>query len=201
MLSKAHLNTVMDLGTGDGKFAYSFAQAHPDTLVIAIDADKQQMRELSHKANRKPPKGGLENLVFFWSAVEDLSEDLTDIAQTIYVNFPWGSLLAGTIKAEPEFISVFSRLLKPQGKLEIMCSYSELYEPQMMEKYQLPTLSPGYVLEVMTKEYLTHGLELKQAMELGAKQKAELQGSWPKSLVNSRAGRQIYKLVFKKNGV
>ena len=42
---------VVDLGAGDGKWAYRRAQAHLDELVIAIEPVRENVREASAKAS------------------------------------------------------------------------------------------------------------------------------------------------------
>src|SRR5437762_3501904 len=58
-LMRAHAGVTIDLGAGDGRFAYRYAAAHPDRLVIAIDPVRENLREMSARAARKPERGGM----------------------------------------------------------------------------------------------------------------------------------------------
>ncbi|MBL8014560.1 MAG: hypothetical protein JNK26_00005, partial [Candidatus Doudnabacteria bacterium] len=84
---------VIDMGTGDGRYVYDMAKDDPQTLYVGVDADKQQMQDLSHKANRKPAKGGLDNVLFLWAPAEQAPQELVGCADELIINFPWGSLL------------------------------------------------------------------------------------------------------------
>ena len=84
---------MIDIGTGDGRFVSASAKANPDKFFIGIDANVKPLEKPSIKATRKPSKGGLPNALFVQAAVEDLPEELNGLANQIYVNFPWGSLL------------------------------------------------------------------------------------------------------------
>jgi 16S rRNA (adenine(1408)-N(1))-methyltransferase len=58
---------AIDLGTGDGRNVLALAAAHPDTLVIGVDANGAGMAEASRKAARK---GALPNALFAVAAAE-----------------------------------------------------------------------------------------------------------------------------------
>lgn len=199
-LAEAYSSVAFDLGTGDGKFAYKLAAEQPQTLVVAVDADKSQMEKLSHKASRKPEKGGLGNLIFIWSAVEQLpSDQLKSIADKAYVNFPWGSLLAGIIKAEPEFLRVIGDLVKPSGELEILTSYDEKFEPETIAKYRLPELNQAYIEGSLASAYSNSGMNLNAWSKLPEQYKSQLHGTWPKRLHGSRNSREVISIIFTRS--
>src|SRR2546421_12726213 len=81
---------VVDVGTGDGRYPYELASAHPDWLVMGIDALDEPMGEMAHKASRKPAKGGRANVVFVRAAVEALPVEVHGIADEGHVLLPWG---------------------------------------------------------------------------------------------------------------
>ena len=68
------VRTLVDVGTGDGRYAYALASAHPDWFVIGIDALEEPMGEVAHKASRKPARGGRANVVYVRAAAEALGK-------------------------------------------------------------------------------------------------------------------------------
>ena len=45
---------AVDVGTGDAHYAYTLAGAHPDWLVVGVDALDEPMGEIAYKSTRKP---------------------------------------------------------------------------------------------------------------------------------------------------
>jgi 16S rRNA (adenine(1408)-N(1))-methyltransferase len=182
---------VIDLGTGDGKFAYEYAASHPDTLVIGIDADKQQAEDISYKASRKPAKGGLENVIFIWAKAEELPLELADIADEIYVNFPWGNLLSGVMLADVQMLSEIKRVAKPDAKFHLYVSYDAKFEEEKMAELELPLLSLNFLRNVLTKKYLDLGFMIQDLRIISAEDKQNLLSSWPKRILSKR-DRDVY---------
>ena len=50
-------NATVDVGTGDGRFAYHLASADPTRLVIGIDALDEPMGEVAARPRANPPAG------------------------------------------------------------------------------------------------------------------------------------------------
>src|SRR5438132_4897332 len=46
--------TIVDVGTGDGHYAYALAAERPEARVVAFDALEEPMAEIAHRARRKP---------------------------------------------------------------------------------------------------------------------------------------------------
>jgi 16S rRNA (adenine(1408)-N(1))-methyltransferase len=75
----------IDLGTGDGRYATYLAAQHPEWLIIGLDACRDNVR----MASRRAPA----NLLFVIANALELPGELTDIAHSASLLFPWGSLL------------------------------------------------------------------------------------------------------------
>jgi len=131
-------NVLIDVGTGDGRFVYHHAGAHPDVLAIGIDAVREQMREVSAKASRKSARGGLRNCMFIEAAVESLPVELTGIADQLTVNYPWGSLLAAFLLPNTAILQGIVRLAKPGATLNVLLNYSVFEDKSYMERLNLP---------------------------------------------------------------
>jgi 16S rRNA (adenine(1408)-N(1))-methyltransferase len=79
---------VVDIETGDGRFVSVLARQNPRQFYIGIDANAKSLEKISMKATGKPSKGGLPNVLFVQAAVENLPEELNEIADEIHIHFP-----------------------------------------------------------------------------------------------------------------
>lgn len=187
---------VADIGTGDARFAYDYAKSHSDTFVIAIDADAQAMQELSAKADKKPPKGGLNNFVAIWAAAESLPVELKNKISHIYINFPWGSLLGGVAKAEELILRNISAVAAKDAKLEINFTYHQTYEPTVVSELELPELNQENI-NLLTQKYLEFGWKLISAVKLNNSEIGELSQSWAKRITSQRQ-REVWNLKLER---
>ena len=82
-----HQRVILDLGTGDGKFALHHARNFPSHFVIGVDSCRENLHEFS--------RAKLTNLLFLIARAQDLPHELNGLVSHITINFPWGSLLHG----------------------------------------------------------------------------------------------------------
>ena len=60
-LASRHADVAIDLGTGDGRFAYNYAAEHSDTLVVGLDRNCARSRAVTarlHHDRRALPRAG-----------------------------------------------------------------------------------------------------------------------------------------------
>ena len=76
---------ILDLGTGDGKFAFHYARAFPRHFVIGVDACRENLREHS--------RAKLPNALFIIASAQDLPNKLNGLVSHITINFPWAVCL------------------------------------------------------------------------------------------------------------
>lgn len=189
---KEYEEIVVDVGTGDGKFAYEYAKNNPESLVIGLDADKSQLVKVSHKAQRKPARGGLTNLIFLWHAAEEIPSELFGIADQVFINFPWGNLLSGVMLSTPESFSLMERVmsvLKPGGKLSLFVTFDPKFEEQKISQLNLPELSLEFLQTELTQKYAELGLQVERVWELTDEEKRNFPSSWPKRILDKRERR------------
>jgi 16S rRNA (adenine(1408)-N(1))-methyltransferase len=74
------------------------------------------MAEASRRAAKPPKKGGLPNALFAVASAERVPEELHGQADELTIQFPWGSLLRGTLGLDGEAARGIARLLKPGGR-------------------------------------------------------------------------------------
>src|SRR6185369_16854166 len=82
----------LDLGTGDGKFAFHYARTFPRHFIIGVDACRENLREHS---NAKLP-----NALFVIANAQRLPYELNGLVSHITINFPWGSLLESLLSGD-----------------------------------------------------------------------------------------------------
>jgi len=76
--------------------AYQLARRHPESFVVGLDANPDNMRRTAAKAAGPARKGGLPNLVYLWESVERLPTFARGVTE-LHVLMPWGSLLRGLL--------------------------------------------------------------------------------------------------------
>jgi 16S rRNA (adenine(1408)-N(1))-methyltransferase len=178
---------VVDVGTGDGRYAYDLASAHPDWLVIGIDALDEPMGEIAHRASRKPAKGGRANVLFVRAAAEALPAELHGIADEVHVLLPWGRLLEGVVLADEEVLGGLAALGRPGARVDVTLN-GEIWEASMPVRYeQLPVPTPQYVTEVVAPGFARVGIELGPARYLSAEEAKGMPTTWARKLGHGRA--------------
>ncbi len=186
-LRAAAERTIVDAGTGDGRYAYAQASAHPEWLVIGVDALDEPMGETAHKALRKPAKGGRANVVFVRAAVEALPDELHGIADEVHVILPWGRLLEGIVLADVDVLDGLAALGRPGARVQITLNGEIWVEstPARYEHLRVPT--PEYVTEVVAPGFARAGIELDAARYLSADETSALPTTWARKLGHGRA--------------
>lgn len=117
--ARASQRVIVDLGTGDGRWTYRLARAHPEWCCIGVDANAAAMRESSWRAARKVARGGAPNAWFVLAAVESLPEALFSIADEVRVQYPWGSLRRMLLVSDRNGLDRIARIGKPGAKFHI----------------------------------------------------------------------------------
>src|SRR5919199_344113 len=90
---RPYRSVLIDLGTGDGRYVRSVAQASPERFVIGLDACRENLRSVSRSAP--------SNALFVIANALDLPWELRGLAGHITINFPWGSLLGALVEGDP----------------------------------------------------------------------------------------------------
>jgi len=182
---------LVDIGTGDGKFAYLTAQRQPDWFCIGVDADLSSLSECSRKSLRKPERGGVPNVLYVVSGVEDLPPELDGIADRVTVHLPWGSLLVGIVQAEADVLSGLARVGKPGAELELLIGYSRKYEECEMRRRGLPDLSLAFVDESMAQGFANAGLRIVERRTLTNEELKAIPLTWGRRLAHGRERETI----------
>jgi 16S rRNA (adenine(1408)-N(1))-methyltransferase len=181
-----YATTAIDVGTGDGRFAYHLATQDRDQLVIGLDALAENMGERAATATRKPAKGGRANLLFVHAAIEALPPELAGVADDVHVLLPWGALLEGIVLARADVLGGIAALCAPGGRVMVILN-GEIWIDSTPARYQqLPVPNPEYVAEVVAPGFARVGIELGPARYSTAEEAKELPTTWARRLGHGR---------------
>jgi 16S rRNA (adenine(1408)-N(1))-methyltransferase len=182
---------VVDLGTGDGRLVYKNALKNPKVFYIGIDPSGKQLKIFARDVQRKK----LENVLFVVGSIEHLPNELKNVADEIYVNFPWGSLLETFVKPIEDNLSNLIKLMKEGGVIKVIFGYDELLEPSETNRMSLPTIDLDYIKKVLAPEYEKIGLKINEFGQFDRKsQKAET--TWYKRL--NRSNRTWFYVILSR---
>lgn len=184
--------TIVDLGTGDGRFVYKEALKNPNNLYIGIDPSEKQLAIYTREINKKR----LKNAKFIVGSADNLPKYLIGTVDEVNINFPWGRLLEVVVKADTGFSNIVS-LLKVSGLLKIIFGYHTDLEPSESSRLELSDISFDYVKNSLSEKYKTFGLYPRSITLLSKSDLKALESSWGKRLAFGR-DREIYQLIFER---
>ena len=111
---------TLDLGTGDGKFAFCHAGKFPNHFVIGVDSCRENLREYS--------RAKLPNLLYIIASAQDLPHELSGLVSHITINFPWSSLLESLLIGDPKLMSGLASISRSVTTVEIRLNGGALTE-------------------------------------------------------------------------
>jgi 16S rRNA (adenine(1408)-N(1))-methyltransferase len=115
-----HNHILLDLGTGDGRYARTLAEAHPDWFIIGVDACRENLRQHSQVK--------LPNLLFIIARAQALPRELNGLVSHITINFPWGSLLESLLTGDSKLICGLKSVLRARSSLDLRLNGGALVE-------------------------------------------------------------------------
>lgn len=182
---------VVDVGAGDGRWAYESARGDPDSVYIAIDPDAAGLSEYAYRASRKAARGGVDNAAFVVAPVEALPPELNGIADLVRVNFPWGSLLRGLLQPEAAVLGAVSELGRARGRFEIVMSYDPSHDNNAFAGQPLPALDEAYIDATLVPSYAEQGMVIDTRHQVFRDEALALPSSWGRRLLHARP-RDVY---------
>lgn len=185
-------DVTLDIGTGDGKFVYKRAQADPRTFFIGLDSSPANLLEYSTKILRNPQKGGLANVLYVIANVEQLPYELNHTADTIFVHFPWGSLLKSIVVGDQLTLTNIARVAGPGAALEILVNYNVFFDPIPLEILELPDMNIEYIDDTLVPLYAQAGITILERSYIGKDEMKALPTTWSKKLAYGRKPRTVY---------
>jgi 16S rRNA (adenine(1408)-N(1))-methyltransferase len=111
---------ILDLGTGDGRYARTLAEAHRNWFVIGVDACRENLREHS--------QAKLPNLLFVIASAQELPRELDGLVSQITINFPWGSLLESLLAGDSKLMHGLKTVSREGASLDLRLNGGALAE-------------------------------------------------------------------------
>lgn len=183
----------MDVGTGDGRFVLRTARSEPQTLVVGIDADATSMMDTARRASRKADRGGAPNALFVVSAAEALPAEMAPIADRVTIHFPWGSLLRGLLRCEPQIILPIVRLARPRALVSMLVSVTNADHATGLRPLDVRSVSE------LATEFDARGVELVNARPATDSDIRAANSTWAKRLA-AGGRREAWLLEFRRRG-
>jgi 16S rRNA (adenine(1408)-N(1))-methyltransferase len=186
-----YAGVTIDVGAGDGRFAYRYASAHAGRFVVGIDPVAENLRELSAKAARKPERGGLANVLYAVASIEHVPAELRGIADEIFVTLPWGSLMRGIILGDDAVLGGLASLARDGAALRIVLNTRIFDDPVPIDVRDLPDVTPDYVRETLAPLFARHGIAVTETRFMDADEVAAIETTWAKRLSHRRPPRSM----------
>lgn len=174
----------MDIGTGDGRYVLSRAEADSQVTWLGVDSNPAAMRESSHRAARRLR---LDNVLFVASDAARFLSFVLGQVDTLTVHFPWGSLLSGALGTDPALASALASALRVGGTMRIITSSSR------RDTRGAATIDPHAV----TSAFERHGLVTVAARHATVDEVAATHSSWAKRLQQT-PDRQTWLFQFRR---
>lgn len=194
LTTKGTKRTVVDLGTGDGRYVYKNAKQNKHSDFYGIDPTPKQFSTFKKKINRAK----IQNAHLLKGSLENLPREILGKADELHINFPWGSLLKAVVLPSKEDLNYIDSIVKPGGTIEIILGYHKDSEPTQIDKLNLPKLSINLLEENIIKSLENINYKLLEIKTLGRSDLLFLESSWGKKLSFGK-DRPVYKLLLKKN--
>lgn len=174
-VTEDYTSVHLDLGTGDGRYVAHQAVAQPRHFVIGLDACRENLVEVSRRAPG--------NSLFVIANALDLPGELDGMADSLSINFPWGSLLEGLLLADSPLWASLRRVTRPGTRLDVRLNGGALAEAHW-------SLETGAVQ--IRRLLIEQGFALQPAEKLTAGDLKAFPTSWAKRLAFGRDPRGIH---------
>jgi 16S rRNA (adenine(1408)-N(1))-methyltransferase len=182
-LAREYEDVVIDVGTGDGRFALRIARERPRTLVVGIDPVQDAMADVARRSSAKPSRGGVPNALFLVASAEALPSALSSRASLVSVNYPWGSLLRTLVQPDPAGMRALVGLLRSGGRFVALLNASVTDDRDYGERLGLPPLENAHVDERLVPGWEESGLERVSWHRLGVDEEPAHHTTWGRRLV------------------
>ena len=170
-----HNRIVLDLGTGDGKFAFCHADNFPNHFVIGVDSCRENLHEHS--------RAKLPNLLYVIASAQALPRELHGLASHITINFPWGSLPESLLSGDDRLLHGLESVTGSSAVLDVCLNGGALAG-------QGWSLEDG--AERIFENLASAGWDLRKPEILDARALHAFPSTWAKRLAFGRDPRAIH---------
>jgi 16S rRNA (adenine(1408)-N(1))-methyltransferase len=186
---------VVDVGTGDARWAYRLAKAEPRTLVIGIDPARDRMQEMATRLARKPAKGGLDNLWLVPSAIETVDQALHGRADAVHVLLPWGTLLRAVVLGTPDGLGAVRAIAKPGAPVEVVVGTDVWDDPVPVDARDLPRVTVEYARDTLAPRYNAADLPIDDVRQLTDEEWRAVPSTWARRLADNRREPKFVRIL------
>jgi 16S rRNA (adenine(1408)-N(1))-methyltransferase len=165
---------TLDLGTGDGKFAFCHAESFPGRFIIGLDSCRENLREFS--------RARLPNLLYVIASAQALPRELGGLISHVTINFPWGSLLGSLLTGDPLLLHGLESVLTSGAKLDLRLNGGALAEAGW-------TLADG--AEQICGSLIRAGWRMDPSVPMDSRALHAFPSTWAKRLAFGRDPRAI----------
>lgn len=189
----------IDLGTGDGLFVWRLAREEgmEKTLVIGLDASRESLAKASARCVKKPARGGASNAIFFCANVLEMGDVFDGLADTVSINFPWGSLLQASALPFDDAVENFSKLVKENGILDVHINLHVFKDEEQRRSLGLVDLDESYLINKLLPAYEKHGFVCLSHSFIPSGQEVPVASTWGGRLTK-KSGRPTLSFKLQK---
>jgi 16S rRNA (adenine(1408)-N(1))-methyltransferase len=190
-LADRHERVVVDLGTGDGLFAYRRAAQDPMTLYVGCDPVADNMVEVSQRSRRNASRGGVDNLLLVVASVEQPPDELCGAAAMVYCVLPWGRLMAGLVTGDHEVLRGVRAFAQVGAPVLVYLNVGVWDRDTPLHVKDLPAVTTQHTQQVLMPAYAHAGICLECHRDASADEIAELRSTWARRLTHAGRGRFV----------
>lgn len=169
------------MGSGDGSYVINQARKNPNTLFIGVDSNAENLIANSRKTVIFKEKCGLNNALFVHASLEALPLELFDLASSITILLPWGSLLKAVAKPDIELLKKIKNLGRANSNIRIVFGYDSKTEQNQIEELCLPELTKDQLNKLII-QYFQAGFSSLQWRLLSQSELKTIASTWAKKL-------------------
>ena len=169
-----YTHTLIDLGTGDGRFVRCLAEKHKENFFIGIDACRENLRVNSQSK--------LPNTLFIIASAQSLPAELNGLASQVSINFPWGSLLGSLLNDDACLIDGLASVSKKNARIDISMNGGALTEAGS-------NLDTGSA--IIHANMIRHGWDLKRPQLMDSSTLKAFPSTWARRLAHGRDPRAM----------
>src|SRR3989304_1211144 len=138
---------VIDLGAGDGRFAYESARNDAASVYVAVDPDAAALAAYAFRACRKPARGGVANAHFVVAAAAAVPGPPPPPPP------PGGGRGRGLLQPEPAVLRALASLAKPGGRFQLVLAYDPQRDSGAFTGEPLPVPDETYIDPALVPAY------------------------------------------------
>jgi hypothetical protein len=174
LATSKYKRTILDLGTGDGRYARTLAASHTNWFVIGVDACRENLREHS--------QAKLRNLLFVIASAQELPGELYGLVSHVTINFPWGSLLESLLAGDSKLMHGLKTVSREGASLDLRLNGGALAEAGK-------TLESG--TDIIYYNLLQNGWQVARPLMMDARALKAFPSTWAKRLAFGRDPRAM----------